>query len=182
MKKTMIIIFNITEMLCVYLCGLLLNLSTNAILIIMSLFVVVRMTIGKTLHYKSPYKCFVMTLLAFLSLFVVCKVNIILSCLITTFNGYLLTGKANIEDMFMWNGKVSKYQDILDFVKYNPEKLIDFEERLFNQNNLDYMIYKYRFKENMTFNKISELLDIDTPRISEIQDKIALAIRMTYKL
>ena len=140
------------------------------------------MTFGKTLHYKSPYRCFVMTLAIFLSLFIVFQVNIYLSIVIAIFDGFLLTGKANIEDMFMWNGKTSKYQDIIDFVKYNPDKMVDFENRLEKQDNLDYLIYKYRFKENLTFEKISELLDLDTPRISERQDKIALAIRMTFRI
>ena len=149
--------FNLVEILCVYLSGLLFRLSNTTIFIIMFVFVLARMTFGKTLHYKSPYKCFIATLTIFLSLFVVCKVNIYLS-------------------------KVSKYQDIMDFVKYNPEKMVDFEDRLEKQDNLDYLIYKYRFKENLTFDKISKLLDIDSPRISEKQDKIALAIRMTFKI
>lgn len=182
MKKFKIILFNLIEMLCILLIGKLLNISLAYRLIIIFVFIITRMTFGKTLHYKSPYRCFVMTLAIFLSLFIVFQVNIYLSIVIAIFDGYLLTGKANIEDMFMWNGKTSKYQDIIDFVKYNPDKMIDFEDRLEEQDNLDYLIYKYRFKENLTFEKISELLDLDTPRISERQDKIALAIRMTFRI
>lgn len=182
MKKFKIILFNLIEMLCVILTATLLNISLMYSLIIMFIFVITRMTFGKALHYKSPYRCFVMTLAIFLSLFIVFKVNIYLSIVISIFDGYLLTGKANIEDMFMWNGKSSKYQDIIDFVRYNPDKLTDFEDRLQKQDNLDYLIYKYRFKENLTFDKISKLLDLDTPRISEKQDKIALAIRMTFRI
>ena len=182
MRKFKVALFNIIEMLCVLFIGKLLGITFIFSLIIMFVFIVTRMTFGKTLHYKSPYKCFVMTLAIFLSLFVAFKVNIYLSIVISIFDGYLLTGKANIEDMFMWNGKSSKYQDIIDFVRYNPDKLTDFEDRLQKQDNLDYLIYKYRFKENLTFDKISKLLDLDTPRISEKQDKIALAIRMTFRI
>lgn len=182
MKKFKVVVFNLVEMLCILLIGKLLKMSYVSSLIIMFIFVITRMTFGKALHYKSPYRCFVMTLAIFLSLFIVFKVNIYLSIVISVFDGFLLTGKANIEDMFMWNGKVSKYQDIMDFVKYNPEKMVDFEDRLEKQDNLDYLIYKYRFKENLTFDKISKLLDIDSPRISEKQDKIALAIRMTFRI
>ena len=182
MKKIKIILFNLIEMLCILLMGKLLGISFTSSLVIMFVFIITRMTFGRALHYKSPYKCFVMTLAIFLSLFVAFKVNIYLSIAISVFDGYLLTGKANIEDMFMWSGKTSKYQDIIDFVKYNPDKLVDFEERLQKENNLDYLIYKYRFKENLTFDKISRLLDIDSPRISEKQDKIALAIRMTFRI
>ena len=182
MKKIKIFAFNLIEMLCILLIGKLLNIDLAYSLVIMFVFIITRMTFGKALHYKSPYRCFVMTLAIFLSLFIVFKVNIYLSIVIAIFDGYLLTGKANIEDMFMWNGKTSKYQDIIDFVKYNPDKMVDFEDRLEKQDNLDYLIYKYRFKENLTFDKISQLLDLDTPRISERQDKIALAIRMTFRI
>lgn len=165
MKKIAILLFNLIEMLCILLLGKLLKIPYSYSLIIMFTFITMRMTLGKALHYKSPYKCFVMTLAIFLSLFVAFKVNIYLSIVISIFDGYLLTGKANIEDMFMWTGKVSKYQDIIDFVKYNPDKMKDFEDRLQKQDNLDYLIYKYRFKENLSFNKITDLLDIDSPRI-----------------
>ena len=151
MKRIKVFAFNLIEMLCILLAGKLLKISLVSSLIIMFIFVITRMTFGKALHYKSPYRCFVMTLAIFLSLFIVFKVNIYLSILISIFDGYLLTGKANIEDMFMWNGKSSKYQDIIDFVRYNPDKLTDFEDRLQKQDNLDYLIYKYRFKENLTF-------------------------------
>lgn len=169
-------------MFCVCLVGIFLKLNIQTALFIMFVFIITRMTFGKTLHYKSPYKCFIMTLAVFLTLFIVCKVNILLSIAIAVFNGYLLTGRANIEDMFMWKGKTSKYDDIMEFVKYNPDKLLDFENRLKEQNNLDFLVYKYRFKDKMSFENISELLDLDSPRISEIQDRIALAIRMYFKI
>lgn len=186
MKKSVkyipIVLFNLLEMFCIFLIGLLLEISHDFILMILLLFILVRMVLKKPLHYKSPYKCFVMTLSIFLTLFVVLKVNLYISIGITIFNAFILTGRANIEDTFLWNGKKSKYQNIIDFVKYNPDKMLPFENQLSQENNLDYLIYKYRFKENMTFQQISELLDIDTPRISEIQDRIALAIRLTYKI
>lgn len=182
MQKIKIILFNLIEMLCILLIGKLLKISFTHSLIIMFVFIITRMTFGKTLHYKSPYRCFIMTLSIFLSLFVAFKVNIYLSLIISAFDGYLLTGKANIEDMFMWNGKASKYQDIIEFINDNPEKMLDFEERLQKYDNLDYLIYKYRFKENLSFDKITKLLDIDSPRIAEKQDKVALAIKMVFKI
>lgn len=45
-------------------------------------------------------------------------------------------------------------------------------------NSLEYLIYKYRFKDNKTFSEIGELLDLDNPRIVEKLDKIAFAIRL----
>ena len=77
----------------------------------MLLFALVRMTFGEPLHYKSPYRCFIMTLLVFLSMFVVFHVNLYVSILFTILDAYLLTGKGDINEVFMWNGKTSKYQD-----------------------------------------------------------------------
>lgn len=182
--KILIILFNIVEMIVVYLTGKLLNLPNEIIFTIMLLFIIVRMTLGRPLHYKSPYKCFIMTLLVFLSMFVVFHVNLYVSILFTIFDAFLLTGKGNIDDMFMWCGKTSKYQDIIEFVKYNAfnEKLIKFENALKEQDNLSYLIYKYRFKDNLTFEQISERLDLDNPRISEIQDNVAFAFRITMQI
>ena len=93
-----------------------------------------------------------------------------------------MTGRSNINDMYLWknNGEPSKYEDIIEFIKYHEldDKLIEFEDKIKNRNNLEYLIYKYRFKENKTFGEISELLDIDNPRIVEQLDKIAFAIRL----
>ncbi len=182
--KVLIILFNIVEMIVVYLTGRLLNLPNEAIFTIMLLFIIVRMTLGRPLHYKSPYKCFIMTLLVFLSMFVIFHVNLYVSILFTIFDAFLLTGRGNIDDMFMWCGKTSKYQDIIEFVKFNAfdEKLIKFENALKEQDNLSYLIYKYRFKDNLTFEQISERLDLDNPRISEIQDNVAFAFRITMQI
>ena len=69
---------------------------------------------------------------------------------------------------------------IKDFV--TPEGIkqreIEFEHKIKLKNNLEYLIYKYKFKDEKTFIEMSELLDMDTPRIVEQLDKIAFAIRL----
>ena len=86
----------------------------------------------------------------------------------------------------MWNnnGEPSKYQDIMDFIKYNQfdDKLIEFENKLKEMDSVEYLVYKYRFKENKTFTEISELLDMDNQRIVERLDKVALAIRIYCRI
>ena len=88
--------------------------------------------------------------------------------------------------MYLWNNhnEPSKYQDVMEFVKYNEfnDGLIDFEKKLSDKNALEYLVYKYRFKENKTFSEISELLDLENPRIVEILDKIAFALRLYCKI
>lgn len=177
---SLILLFNVVEMVCVYLVGRLLGLPTDYTIMLMLLFIVLRMTFKKPMHYKSPYVCFIMTLLVFLSLFMVFHIDLSICVLSTVFASYVLTGKGNIGDMFMWSGKSSKFDDVMDYIKFNEfnDNVIKFEAKIKEQDNLSYLVYKYRFKERKSFNEISELLDLDTARISEIQDKIAFAFRV----
>lgn len=59
---------------------------------------------------------------------------------------------------------------------------MEFESKLKSGDSLTYLIYKYRFKEQKTFGEISELLDIETNRITEVLDKLAFAIRIYCKI
>ena len=175
-----IILFNLAEIICVYLIGRLLAIETDFIIILMFLFVLTRYMFGKPLHYKSPYRCFIMTILVFLSMFVVFKVNIYVCILFSIFDAFILTGKGNIEDMFMWNGKNTQYQDIIDYIKYHPldDRIKEFEDKIQQQDCLSYMIYKYRFKDFLRFAEISKKLDIETNRITEILEKVAFTFRI----
>ena len=109
-------------------------------------------------------------------------VDLIVSIMFAIFSAFIMTGKSNIKDMYLWSGKnePSKYQDIIDYIKYNEydDKLIEFENKMKEKDSVEYLIYKYRFKEGKTFAEISELLDMDSPRITQYLDKIAFAIRL----
>ena len=181
-RKVCSLIFNIAETILIFLIGKSLDLPIKNIIMIMLTFMISRGCFGKALHFKTWYRCLVWSALIMLSLFVLFKVDLIVSIMFAIFSAFIMTGKSNIYDIYLWNNnnEPSKYQDILDYVKYNEfnDKLIEFETKLQNKDNLDYLIYKYRFKEQRTFNEISELLDMDTPRISEHQSKIAFAIRL----
>ena len=176
------LIFNIAETTLILLVGLLLKLPIEHILTIMFTFMISRGFFGKALHFKTWYRCLIWSLLIMLSLFLLLKVDLVVSILFAIFSAFIMTGKSNIKDMYLWNNhnEPSKYQDIIDFIKYNSldDKLISFEKKLKDTNSVEYLIYKYRFKDGKTFKEISELLDMDGPRIVEKLDKIAFAIRL----
>ena len=176
------LVFNIGETMVIFLIGKLLCLPIPYILLIMLTFMISRGFFGKSLHFKTWYRCLIWSSLILLSLFLILKIDLKLSILFAIFSAFIMTGKSDIYDMYLWknNNEPSKYQDIIDFVKYNEldSKLIEFEDKIKIRNNLEYLIYKYKFKENKTFSEISELLDLDTPRIVEHLDKIAFAIRL----
>lgn len=176
------LIFNVSETLVILLIGRLLNLPILYIIVVMLTFMVGRGYFGKTLHFKTWYRCLIWSTLIMFSLFLVLQIDLELSLILTLFSAFIMTGKSNINDLYLWknNNEPSKYQDIMNFVKYNEfnDKLIEFENKIKNRNNLEYLIYKYKFKDGKTFSEMSNLLDMDTPRIVEYLDKIAFALRL----
>lgn len=186
MKKIMFslpsIIFNLAEVGVIILAGKLLQLKLEVMLIIMSTFVMIRISIGGAMHYKSPYKCAIWSLLVFLSLFVLTNVGFGVSIIMAIFCAFILTTRGDINDAFMWKGKDTKYADIEEYIKYNSmeTKLIEYEEKLKNQDNLTFLIYKYRFKDKMTFSQISERLELENPRIVEKLNEIAFSFRIFF--
>lgn len=179
-----VVVFNLAEIATLILLGVLFQIQIAHMLYVMLAFFLGRMFCGRQLHYKKWQICFVWTLLIFLSLFVLVKIELPLSIILTIFASYILTGKANITDMFMWKGNNTKYQDIIDFIKYHPlsDELVQFEENIKKQDDLTYLIYKYRFKDGLSFSEISDKLQMDTQRITEYLEKIAFAMRLYCKI
>ena len=175
--------FNVAETILIFLIGRLLDLPIKEILIVMLGFMISRGCFGNALHFKDWYRCLVWSALILLSLFVILKVDLIISILFTIFSAFIMTGKSNINDMYLWKGNTtSKYADIEEYVKYNScnNKLLEFEENLKRKDDLLFIIYKYRFKENLSFKQISEKLDgMPNVRLAEKLNQIALAIRIS---
>ena len=177
------LIFNIAETIVIALIGTCLDIPIKYIIMILLTFMITRGCFGKALHFKAWYKCLIWSTLVMLSLFVILKVDLTLSILFAIFNALIMTGRTNICDMYLWNRKdePSKYQDVIEFVKYNEfnDKLIEFEKKLKEKSDLEFLIYKYKFKDNKTFAEISELLDyMENPIIVKHLDKVAFALRL----
>lgn len=174
------IVFNIAEVSVIFLIGKLLNFNFLAMLVEFTLFVMIRISLGGAMHYKSPYKCAVWSLLVFLSLFSLTNVGLIVSVIMTIFCAFILTTKGDWRDGLQWKGKSSKYSDIDEYIKFNEmnDKLIEFENKLKEKDNLLFLLYKYRFKENYTFAEIADKTGLENPRIAEKIDKIAFSIRI----
>ena len=181
-KNWRTLVFNIGETALIFLIGMALSLPITYIILIMITFMISRGFFGKALHFKTWYRCLIWSLLILFSLFVLLKIDLVIAIMFAIFSAFIMTGKSNINDMYLWkgSGEPSKYQDIIDFIKYNElnDKLLEFEQKVKARNNLEYLIYKYKFKDEKSFSEMSELLDMDTPRIVEQLDKIAFALRL----
>lgn len=179
------LVFNIAETILIFLIGRLLDLPVNYIIAIMLCFMISRGCFGKALHFKTWYRCLVWSSLILLSLFLILKVDLTVSILFAIFSAFIMTGKSNICDMYLWKpANESKYLDIEEYVKYNEysDELLEFEDKVKRREPKLYLIYKYRFKDHKSFSEISELLDIPTNRITQELDKIAFSLRIYCKI
>lgn len=174
------IVFNLAELSIIFLIGRLLKFNFVSMLVVFSLFVMIRVTLGGAMHYKSPYKCAVWSLLVFLSLFSLANAGWVISIIMTIFCAFILTTKGDWRDGLQWKGHNSNFADIDEYIKFNElnDTLLEFEKKLKEQDNLLYLLYKYRFKEHYSFTAIKEKTGLENPRISEKLDKIAFSIRI----
>ena len=182
MKKKFLfsLFFNIIETIVIFMIGLIFKLSPSLIVILMLVFFFTRLLCGQPKHYNKWYRCFLWSTLTFTSVYALTALHIFATILLTIFAGFIATGRADIQDLYQWKGKSTKYGDIEEYIKYNPmnDKLLEFEKKLKEQDNLLFLLYKYRFKENLTFAEISEKLDLENPRIVEKLNTIAFSIRI----
>lgn len=175
-----VLIFNIIETVIIFLLGNIFKVDMNIRIMFMVTFFLTRMIIGKPKHYNKAYRCAIWSCLVFVSLYSLSSLDIFAIILLTIFTAFISTGRADINNMYMWNNKASKYSDIDEYIKYNSmsDELISFEEKLKERDNLSFLLYKYRFKENLSFSEISARLGIDSPRVAEKLENIAFTIRL----
>ena len=157
------LIFNIAETILIFLVGKILGLETNNIIIVMLCFMISRGFFGKSLHFKTWYRCLIWSLLILLSLFMILKIDLRVSILFTIFSAFIMTGRSNINDMYLWSGKVSKYDALKDFVSVSPNHpiLLEHEEYWRKNYPVRYDIFKLYFRENKTYQEIVEIKGFD---------------------
>ena len=163
------LIFNIVETLIIFMCGLALNLEMKYILVIMLTFMISRGFFGKALHFKTWYRCLIWSSFIMLSLFVLLKVDLVVSVMFAIFSAFIMTGKSNICDMYLWTGKVSKYDALKNFVAISPNHpiLLEHEEYWRKNYPMRYEIFQLYFRENQTYEYIAKLKGFDDNTITK---------------
>ena len=156
------LIFNLAETILIFLVGRMLGLEINNIVIVMLCFMISRGFFGKSLHFKTWYRCLVWSLLILLSLFLILKIDLKVSILFTIFSAFIMTGKSNINDMYLWSGKASKYDALKDLISISPNNSIILEHEEYWRKNypMRYDIFKLYFRENKSYTEIIELKNL----------------------
>lgn len=163
------VIFNIAETALILLVGIVLGLNINNIIMIMLCFMISRGCFGKALHFKTWYRCLVWSLLILLSLFLILKIDLKISILFTIFSAFIMTGKSNINDVYLWSGKASKYDALKDLIAVSPNNAIILEHEEYWRKNypIRYDIFKLYFRENKSYQEIADIKGFDDNTITK---------------
>ena len=143
-----ILCFNLLETVIIFLLGKIFNVAISLRVVLMVLFFLTRMIIGKPKHYNKAYRCMIWSALVFLSLYALSSLDLYAITILTIFTAFISTGKADIEDMFMWGGNRLN-NNVYDWVKFNQsnEKLKRYEQKLKETDKKKYIIIIYRNRE-----------------------------------
>lgn len=163
------LIFNVAETLIIFLCGIVLNIKINYILLVMLTFMISRGLFGKALHFKTWYRCLIWSTLIMLSLFVLLKVDMVISILFAIFSAFIMTGKSNIGDLYLWTGRISKYDALENFLAISPNHPIILEHEEYWRKNypIRYEIFNLYFREGQTYEYIAKLKGFDDNTITK---------------
>lgn len=183
-----ILIANVTiNISWVFLLGVLINKSIKHTIIIIATWSI-SLLMGKAKHYSSPLKCFLLQVFLFSTIFLSIYINIYVACIFTIFSKYLLSGNAdideeseiddkpNFQDFTLWKPRDenSIHQPLIDYLKYNAltDEYLEAEQILKSKvDSKTFLIYKRKFIDNYTYEKISDEFEISNPRIKECLDK-----------
>lgn len=178
------VVINITW---VFLLGLFIDKSLINTLIIIVVWSI-SLLMGKAKHYKSPLKCFLMQVLFFTALFLSTYINIYIATIFTVYTKFLLSGHADIDDseaeiddkpslkdFTLWKPQnESVHQPLIEYLKYNAitDEYLKAEKLLKEKvDTKTYLIYKRKFIDGYSYEKIAEEFNVANPRIKECLDK-----------
>ena len=168
-----VLLFNIVETITIFMIGLALKIDWNNIIGLMVIFFLTRMVCGQPKHYKKAYKCFIWSTLTFTSVYVLTDLDIYVTILLTIFTGFIATGRANIDTMYMWKGSSSKYEALINIVAFSPNNQILLEHEEYWRKNypIRFQIFRLFFRERKTYEEIVEELDLPDNKLIQKECK-----------
>lgn len=145
--------------------------------------------ICKGIEIDSIFMCYIVSNFMFFICMVIMKYSAhvmgplqagVLGMILIAFASLVLSG------IFYWKPKgASNHQKEIDYVKYNPisPDLTTFENKLKSDgDNLTYMTYEYIFKQGLSWEQAASRLQIETPRLTPIVEKVAFGIRLSCRI
>ena len=168
-----VIIFNLVELVCTIVFGILLGTEPLTILVLLLTWMVARFMVNSPMHYKSAVKCFLMTSTMFISIYLATKVHIVIGILCVIFDNIILSKYGNIshnveslnKDMFQWNAgnnRSSNYDDLISFLQEDSSHklVLEYEEYWRENYPLRYDVFVMFFKHRLTYAEIRKAMDL----------------------
>ena len=161
--------FNIAETVLIFLIGRLFSLPIGEAITIMLTFMISRGLFGKALHFKTWYRCLIWSSLIMLSLFLLLKVDLVVSIMFAIFSAFIMTGRSNINEIYLWTGRASKYDALKNFLAISPNHPIILEHEDYWRRNypMRYEIFTLYFRENQTYEYIAKIKGFDDNTITK---------------
>lgn len=187
MKNIKSRLFNIFEFIFVIIIGLSMKVPVQQIIFLLIIFMVVRKNQNNPMHYKSPYLCLFWTTLVFISFYILTYVNPIVAMIGAGFAALVVTGNADVKDVFMFNNDdESKYREMTKFIENNKNKDIvkeyeiivkNLNERYKSRYKIDfYKVFVLKFYEKKTFKQIIEETNLnDNKEVTKALDIISMS-------
>jgi len=169
-----VLAFNVIETITIFMIGLALKIAWNNIIGLMLIFFLTRCICGDAKHYKKAYKCFIWSTLTFTSVYVLTDLHIVINILMTIFTAFIVTGKADISDLFQWSGNKSKYDALIDFISLSPNHPIVLSHEEYWRNNYPIRceIFRLFFRERKTYEEIMEIKDLPDSKLIQSECKL----------
>ena len=140
------------------------------------IYLIARNKFEKPLHSDGLNKCFLLTLLFYILLFLVIKlssmlipkeISFILSSSLCVLGCYITSTLPNVKEnkgkLFLGRKKENgRYADLFRFIKFDPtnKKLCEYEDRLKDSDMFTYYVFKYIFRDGLTWDETMDKLDI----------------------
>lgn len=162
-----VLLFNIVETITIFMIGLTLKISYNYIIALMIIFFLIRAILGQPKHYKKAYLCFIWSTLTFTSVYITTDLPLTVNILLTIFTAFIITGKADINDLYMWKGNTSKYIALIDVIALAPNHptILEHEEYWRKNYPMRFEIFRLYFRERKTYEDIMELKDLPDSKL-----------------
>ena len=164
------ILFNVFEIIVIFLIGTVLDVCFEYVLIIFISFILNKVIFGKSMHYRNWYLCLIWSSLLFTSFYLLSKVDIKLAVIFTSTYVFFcnMTNIKDLDKLFFWGGN-SLNTEVFNWVKFNQDdkKLIEYEAKLKETDKQKYYIFIYRFREFKSYSQIAKIMDMDAQRISD---------------
>ena len=187
MKNIKSRLFNIFELIVIIIIGLSMKVPVQQIICLLIVFMVVRQNLNNPMHYKSQYLCLFWSTAVFISFYILTYVNPIVAMLGAGFGALVVTGNADVKDVFMFNNDdESKYREMKKFIENNQntdtvkeyEKIVkNLNERYKNRYKIDfYKVFVLKFYEKKTFKQIIEETNLnDNKEVTKALDIISMS-------